>query len=171
MISTISLWNLFNTIPLDAMPRPPNSRRASVESIRSTSTRRASLESILSRRSGGIESTRIPSAESQRTNNGGPSKASLSEEFHSEKSTSHLSSTDEPDSFHSIENQEEEEPEVAEEIVHRRGSDIPYHSPRLIDTRKQRLQFLLRSSFIGFLVMLLTHFEDGVIRMLWVWQD
>lgn len=68
----------------------------------------------------------------------------------------------EEDSFHSF----EEEEEISVEIVHHRDSSVPYYSPRLSITRIQRLQFLLRSSFAAFFVMLLTHFEVGVIRLL-----
>lgn len=169
-----------------------NTRRASVESNGSRNTKRASVESnhptnslsssldstyhstysTLSRLSSVVPSTSISSSESQRTqsNNGDPSKASHPEDPEREMSTSHLSNAEpEPsDSFHSIETQKwsQEEEEVAVEIVHHRDSDIPYHSPRLIESRRQRLQFLLRSSFMGFLVMLMTHFEVGVIRML-----
>lgn len=84
------------------------------------------------------------------------------------RKTTSLSLEEEPsDSFYSLEANVEEGAEIAEEIVHHRTSITPYHSPRLSISTIARLRFLMRSSFTAFFVMILTHFEIGIIRMWW----
>lgn len=167
-------------VSLESTRNPPSSsRRHSLESIRSnqkTAGRRSSLESIRSNViQKKIEATEIqPRTTSQHSRQTVPdvrfndtvameTVPRPSEKLSQRRATSLMIEPESSDSFQSLEDEEE----VLEvEIVHHRDSTVPYNSPRLKLSHGKRFKFLLKSSFMAFFVMLLTHFQVGIIRMM-----